>query len=114
MSKTLNKTRIIIKNFIKQNEEKTDYIYSIFLNTTKEFIGIVSLHNLNSYFVELGALLNLANSLGLKKVYYPVDKRNMASKKIPIYYGGKVVENKEVKISNDKILFEEIFEINIK
>ena len=52
--------------------------------------------------------------LKIKKLYYPVDRRNISSKKIPLFYGGKlIVDYKEVKTLDDRILEEEVYEIEI-
>ena len=47
-------------------------------------------------------------------IYNLVDRRNIASKKIPLFYGGKlIVDYKEIKTSDGRILEEEVYEIKI-
>lgn len=97
----------------------------------REFLGIVGLHDLNNDIPELGiwtktnshgnhygreaigGLIKYAQERGNTKLIYPVDKKNIASKKIPLFYGGKVmVSNKLVTTLDGRTLDEEIYEIN--
>ncbi len=132
-SKEISETAKFVEISIKGRENKTDYIYVILLKDTKEFIGTVGLHfreydspefgiwtkissHGNYYGREaIGGMIEFAKGLGCKKVIYPVDKRNISSKKIPIYYGGKVIiPHLEVKTPDGRILQEEVYEIQLK
>lgn len=130
--KNIDETYEIVKRFINSRENNTDYIYAITLKSNDEFIGIVALHNLNDEMPELGiwtkvcshgnhygreamgGIIDYAKTLGIKKLCYPVDKRNIPSKKIALFYNGKLVtECKKVQTSDGRILQEEIYEIII-
>ncbi|WP_051542073.1 GNAT family N-acetyltransferase [Clostridium lundense] len=130
--KNIDEIYKIVKGFIEGRENNTDYVYAITLKSSGEFIGIVSLHNLKNESPELGiwikisyhgnhygreaigGVIDYAQSLGVKKLCYPVDRRNISSKKIPLFYGGKLVtEYKKVETSDGRILEEEIYEILI-
>lgn len=55
-----------------------------------------------------------AKSLGIQKMCYPVDKKNIASKKIPLFFSGKLVADSiKVKTLDGRILNEQIYEIEI-
>lgn len=131
-ARDISETREVVEGFIKKRKNNTDYVYAITLRTNEEFIGLVGLHNLKGDLPELGiwtkldshgnhygreaigGLIGYAKSLGINKVCYPVDKRNISSVKIPVFYGGKkVVEYKELKTPDGRILEEEIYEIEI-
>lgn len=131
-AKNIDETRNVVHMFIEQRKNKTDYVYAITLKSSNEFIGLVGLHNLKNEVPELGiwtkleshgnhygreaigGLIDYARVLKIKKLYYPVDRRNISSKKIPLFCGGKlIVDYKEVKTLDDRILEEEVYEIEI-
>lgn len=131
-AKDINETQEVVHEFIKQRKNNTDYVNAITIKANGEFVGLVGLHNVNGDVPELGiwtkleshgnhygreaigGMIEYAKSLGINKVCYPVDKRNISSRKIPIFYGGKlVVDYKEVKTPDSRILEEEIYEIEI-
>lgn len=130
--KDIDETREIVHRFIKQRKDNTDYVYAITLKINGEFVGIVGLHDLNNEVPELGIWIKLhshgnhygreaiggaidyAKSLGIRKLCYPVDRRNTSSKKIPLFYGGRLVtEYKEIKTPDGRMIEEEIYEIEI-
>ncbi len=130
--KDISETREIVQKFIEQRKNNTDYVYAITLKTSQEFIGLVGLHHLRDKIPELGiwskieahgnhygreaigGILKYAEHLGIKKLCYPVDRRNIPSKKIALFYGGKLVTAyKEVKTPDNRILEEEIYEIEV-
>lgn len=132
VAKDINETREVVSMFIRQRNSNTDYVYAITHKDNSEFIGLAGLHDLqeeipklgiwtkveshgNHYGREaIGGIIKFAGTLGIKKLYYPVDRRNIPSKKIPLFYGGKLIVNyKEVKTQNGRILEEEIYEINL-
>ena len=130
-AKNIDETRGAINEFIEQRKNETDHVFVILSKTNKEFIGMAGLHNLNDKIPELGiwtkieshgnhygrevigGIIEHARELNIKTLLYPVDRRNTASKKIPLYYNGKLVGNKEVKTPDGRILEEEIYEIDI-
>lgn len=130
--KDIEETTDVIHKFVDQRKNNTDYIYTITLKTEGEFIGIAGLHHLKDKIPELGiwtklashgnhygreaigGLLGYAKKLGIQKLCYPVDRRNVASKKIPLFYGGIcATAYLEVETPDGRILEEEIYEISI-
>ena len=129
-AKEIYETINIVENWIRQRADKTDYVYAITLKETSEFLGVAGLHDLNNDAPELGiwtkinihgnhygreaigGIIEYAKKQGIAKLIYPVDKRNIASKKIPLFYGGKVIAaNKLVTTPDGRTLDEEIYEI---
>lgn len=132
-AKDISETRAVVQEFIAQRESRTDYVWAITLKETREFIGLVGLHNLKEAVPELGiwtkeeahgnhygreavgGVLEFAGRLGLKVLCYPVDRRNIASKKIPFFYGGRLVSPvRQVPVAGGRILEEERYEIPVK
>lgn len=128
----ISTTETLVQNFIEQKKNKTDYVYAITLIETGEFIGLTGLHDLknpiptlgiwtkyeshgNHYGREtIGGMIQLAGSLGFKKSYYPVDRRNIASTKIPLFYGGQLIKKCEEKNTfDDRILELVVYEITV-
>ncbi len=129
-AKEISETENIVESWVKQRINKTDYVYAITLKENSEFLGLVGLHNLNNNIPELGiwtkvhshgnhygreaigGLIELAKKQGYTKLIYPVDKKNIASKKIPLFYGGKLIDsNKLVATPDGRTLDEEVYEI---
>ncbi len=130
--KHIDETLDFIQAMQKNRAELKDFVYSIHLKDNDEFIGGVGLHHLQSDIPELGiwtkvsahgnkygreaitALVELAKKLAYHTVKYPVDCKNIASKKIPISLGGKLVkEHVMVKTPSGRVLDEEIYYIKI-
>ncbi len=128
----ISDTQKVIELFVEQRINDTDHVYGIILKSSHEFLGLVGLHGLKSDLPEIGiwtklsshgnhygreavgGIIEHAKSLGFKKVVYPVDRRNIPSKKIPLYYGGTLVlAFKEVETNDGRTLEEEIYEIDI-
>lgn len=133
VAKDIDETRQVVKKFIDQRKNNTDYVYAITLKNNGEFIGVVGLHDLKEGVAKLGiwtkitshnnhygreavgGMIEYGSKVGLKRLLYPVDRRNIPSKKIPLFYGGKlVVDYKEVQTPDGRILEEEIYEIEIE
>ncbi len=130
-AKNIQETRDIISKFLKDWANQTDYVFAITLKDTDEFIGLTGIHALksnrptlgiwtktsshgNHYGREaIGGIINLAKTLNLPKVFYPVDKRNIASEKIAIFYNGhKLLSDfKESITSDNRLLLLETYEI---
>ena len=122
--------RGVVRQFIEQRKQHTDLVYVITLKEEREFIGIVGLHHLKDPVPELGVwikasahgnhygreavggMLKYAGTLGIQRLQYPVDRRNTPSRKIPLFYGGRLVTACKVVITADgRRLEEEIYEI---
>lgn len=130
--KDISETENIVECWIKQCANKTDYVYAITLKETAEFLGIAGLHNLNNDMPELGiwtkisshgnhygreaigGLIEYAKEQGYTQLIYPVDKKNIASKKIPLFYGGElIISNKLVITPDGRTLDEEVYKITL-
>ncbi len=109
-----------------------DFVYSIHRKEDGQFIGCAGLHQLDQAIPELGiwtkvsahgngygkeailALIELAKELGYDSLKYPVDYRNIASKKIPLSLGATLVkEHKIIKTPDGRELDEEIYHIKL-
>lgn len=129
-AKKLDETLAFIHAMQDNRAAKKDFVYSIHNKKTDDFIGCVGLHQLDTDVPELGiwtkisahgngygreavgGLIDLAKLLNYKKLKYPVDCRNIPSKKIPIFYGGKLVDkNVTVNTPDGRVLDEEIYHI---
>ena len=126
----INETKEVIQSFIDQRKNDTDHVYAITLKDSNEFIGLVGLHNLKSEIPEIGiwtklsahgnhygreavgAMIDHARQLGFLKILYPVDRRNIASRKIPLFYNGELISDyKKIETADGRVLEEEIYEI---
>lgn len=129
-SKTMEETREIVQRFMTGWETRTDYVWAITLKEPEEFLGLAGLHNLNDPVPELGiwtkteahgrhygreaigGVMAYARTIGIHKLRYPVDRRNTASRKIPLFYGGRLAAAaREIKTANGRTLQVEIYEI---
>ncbi len=130
--KKIAETMKFIEMAMRQRSEKTDLVYAIHLKATNDFLGLTGLHHLqnespefgiwikkdahsNHYGREaIGGLMVLAKQLGYSKAIYPVDWRNEASKKIPLYYNGvQILERKEHATFSNGILEIDTYEISL-
>lgn len=131
-AKNIEETYATIKSFIEKREKNTDYVYAIVLKGSREYIGCVGLHGLNNDTPELGiwtkisshgnhfgreaigGIIQFSKTLGIGKLIYPVDRRNESSRKIPIYFKGRVITECEEEITADgRVLEIETYEISI-
>ncbi|MBD2203955.1 GNAT family N-acetyltransferase [Calothrix sp. FACHB-1219] len=106
-SANIAQTDKFIRQSIQETENGTELILVILLKETKEFIGCAGLHAINTNTPELGiwtkksahgnyygreaisALKAWAEeNLDYEYLRYPVDKRNISSRKIPESLGG--------------------------
>ena len=131
-AKEISETESVVENFIKQRNDGTDFVYVITLSETGEFLGTCGLHKLKDKIPELGiwtkisahgkhygreaigGLIDKASNMDIEKLFYPVDKRNIASKKIPLYFGGALTGEKEVATPDKRILLIEEYLIGTK
>ncbi len=128
---SLEQAEKIIDGFIALKEKGTDYVYAVTLKTDGEFLGVAGLHNLctapeagvwiksgarkNGYGKEaVGGILASAMNSGIEEVIYPVDRRNEASKKIALFYGGKFCGRHEEKTPDGRTLYIEKYIIDLK
>ncbi len=132
-AKDIDETTQVVDMFINQREVGTDLVYAITLVDTGEFLGLAGLHGLknkempelgiwtklschgNHYGREaVGGVIEHAKNLGHKKLLYPVDRRNIASKKIPLYFNAELINPYKEEITpSGKVLEEEIYVIHV-
>ncbi len=62
----------------------------------------------------IGGVIEYAKQLGYHTLLYPVDRRNEASKKIPLYYHGELCDpfTKAMHINN-RVIEQEVYEITV-
>lgn len=106
----LRKTQKVIADMIQRIKNKTDLILVILNKDNFEFLGLCGIHNIDTSTPELGIWTKKSahgNGFGREAIHllkdwvdknleyeylsYPVDKRNIASRKIPESLGGQVV-----------------------
>ena len=107
--KSLSETEKIIRDMILQRENHTDLVLVILKKDHLEFLGICEVGTIDTHTPELGIWLNKSahgNGFGREAIHalkdwvdknleynylsYPVDKRNIPSRKIAESLGGKV------------------------
>jgi len=112
----IEETYDFIKNSLMNLKNGIDLQMVIINKNEDEFIGCIGLHNINTLTPELGIWtkkLSHKNGYGLEAMtgliewshknikfnylIYPVDKKNIASRKIPEKNGGKIMEEKKTK-----------------
>ncbi len=105
----IKETYEFIDKAIKNMEENKELQMVVLDKSTKEFLGCVGLHSINTKTPELGiwikkgahgkkygreAVATIAdwakNNLTFKYLKYPVDKNNITSRKIPEFLGGVI------------------------
>ncbi len=108
-AKMIAETELFIKNSIKELKNGTNLLLVVLAKDSGEFLGCAGLHDIDKE-LRLGIWLKKAahgNKYGLEAItalkewaernldyeyiLYPVDRRNIASKKIPEALGGKVI-----------------------
>lgn len=131
-AKNIEETEKFVEFMMQQRADKKEYVYAITKKDTAEFVGLVGLHGLNNKSPELGiwtksashgnhygreaigGLVEFAKEQGYKSLIYPVDRKNISSKKIPIYYGGKIITEQFIQTTPDgRTLEEEIYMISL-
>jgi RimJ/RimL family protein N-acetyltransferase len=125
-AQSISETQKIIKDMIQQRENKTDLVLVILKKDNLEFLGICEVGAIDTDTPELGIWLKkLAHGFGFGReaIYvlknwvdknlqynylsYPVDKRNIPSRKIAESLGGRVFREFQ-QINNSGNLLDEI------
>ena len=119
----------VIARFEEGRRRGRDLVFAVTLRESGEFLGIAGLHGLDSPLPELGlwiktaahgrhfgreaasCLIGLARELGLTALRYPVDRRNAASRKIPLAFGGRKTGEAPLVTPDGRRLELEFFEI---
>jgi ribosomal-protein-alanine N-acetyltransferase len=124
----------IIELFAESRRRKEELVSAIVLRATGEFLGCCGLHGRdNSCTPELGLWVKKAahgNRYGREAIHtlaawaaenlvvdgflYAVDKRNIASRKIPESLGGSVVAEKVIASQSGELLDEVVYFIGAK
>lgn len=108
-SKDIVQTDKFINQSIQELENGTNLVLVILLKETKDFIGCIALHDIKTNKPELGIWTKKSahgnyygreaisaikawaeQNLDYEYLRYPVDKRNIPSRKIPEYLGGVI------------------------
>lgn len=116
-------TEQFIRETINRMQRGEELVYAILLPETKEFLGCAGLHEIHTRTPELGVWIKESahgNKYGREAVtalkewadanvaydyiLYPVDRDNIASRKIPEALGGKVHDEYEKQTPSGKIL----------
>lgn len=119
-----------VHRFMTQWSSGTDAVFTVVRKGSEEFIGVAGLHGLKQEIPEIGiwtkleahgrhygreavgGLIGYARTLGLRVLCYPVDRRNIPSRKIPRFYGGQLTTSlQKVETPDGRMLEEEVYEI---
>lgn len=112
-----------VEKSIENRAVGKEFVYAITLAETGEFLGCCGIHNISSKKPELGIwtktdahghgygletisalLAYVRQHLAYDYIVYPVDKRNHASRRIPILFGGTVAKEYEVQAMSGNTL----------
>ena len=125
-------SRAVLRGMEKGRENGEELVFAVLLKCGREFLGLAGLHELKSEAPELGlwlkapahgqhygreaigGLMEYARSLGIARLRYPVDRRNIASRKIPLFYGGRAAGSRTIRTADGRTLEEEIYEIKLR
>ena len=123
-----------VEGFIKRSqlkaEEGIDFTFMIIDKDTGEYLGNGGVHHLDQETPELGIWIKKSahgNHYGYEAVeiafnyfknqyqsfLYPVDKRNIPSKKIALGLGGKLSRTYDVTTDDNRLLYIEEYIINV-
>ena len=116
-AKEIAETRRVVETFIRQRREGTDLVFAILNRESGEFYGLCGLHHMDAKTPELGIWTKAGahgNHVGRRAIWtlyawgkkhlsydyikYPVDRKNVPSRKIPESLGGAVED--EYKVPN--------------
>lgn len=130
--RTKEEADAFIQSCLVERQKGISYTFAVTLKTSGEFLGIVALHLVDSSLPEVGvwikeqaqgrgygreavgAVIALAANLGIAKLKYPVDRRILASRKLALGYGGRLVrESVDVRTPDGRVLQEEVYEIEL-
>jgi ribosomal-protein-alanine N-acetyltransferase len=123
----IEETIDFIQTSIKENKEGSNFQIVILNKETKEFLGCGGIHHIDQKTPELGIWIKKSAHgngygkeavIGLKEwadanldyeyLLYPVDAQNLASKRIPEFFGGKIArEYQEINMSGNKLNLQE-------
>jgi RimJ/RimL family protein N-acetyltransferase len=131
-NKNIDEVKSFISMSLKGMQEGRELTLAITELKKKEFLGVCSLHgNENPKIPELGiwikkdahgkkfgreAIITLTSwafrHINFDYLIYPVDKANIASRKIPETLGGIIFEERKVKTMNGNYLDEVVYKIS--
>lgn len=120
---TLRETEEFIEQSIHQRQNKTDLVLTILKRDNQEFLGNCGIHGINTDTPEMGiwlkktahnngfgkeAIHSLKNwaerNLSYKYILYPVDIKNIPSRKIPESFKAKIFRRYEKIVRTGKTL----------
>ncbi len=116
-------TETFIKESIENMEKEEELVFVILNKDTKEYLGNCGIHKINTKIPELGiwikkgahgnaygkeaikALKNwIDENLDYEYALYPVDKNNIASRRIPEMFGAKVFREYQLNTPDGRLL----------
>ncbi len=120
-AKKVNETMRYIRDAIRRRETGTELTFVILKKENGEFLGVCAVHQLHTDTPELGIWTKKSahgNGYGREAIHclkawadenldyeslsYPVDKRNIPSRKIPESLGGRIVrEFRQINLSGN-------------
>ncbi|MDJ0725916.1 MAG: GNAT family N-acetyltransferase [Prochloraceae cyanobacterium] len=121
--KNIQETEDFIKKSIRQRNNQTDLVLTIFKKDNQEFLGNCGVHKIDTDTPELGIWLKKSahgNNFGKEAIHslknwadrnlnhqyllYPVDRKNIPSRKIPESLAGKICDRYQQNLPNGKTL----------
>ena len=122
-AENIQETEYFIQTSIQQRHNKTDLALTILRQQTNEFLGICGIHKINTDTPELGiwlkksahgngfgkeAIHSLKNwvdrNLNCQYILYPVEGKNLPSRKIPESFGAKIFRHYQQISASGKTL----------
>lgn len=119
-------TKEVINRFISKRQSGTDLVMVIAKKDSREFVGLVGIHNIDTSTPEFGIWTKLSahgngygreavnllktwidSNLTYEYLSYPVDKLNLASRKIPESMGG-IIEREFEQINQSGVILNEV------
>ncbi len=121
--KNIQETEAFIEKSIQQRQDRTDLVLTILHRENNEFLGNCGIHDINTYTPQLGIWLKKSargNGFGKEAIHslkhwadlnlnyqyilYPVDIKNIPSRKIPESFGSKIFRRYQQINESGKIL----------
>lgn len=131
-AKTLREEFRVVRDMRRMRKKGTDYIYAVTRKDTGEFLGLCGFHGLKEAMPSFGIWIKRsahghgygkeavygvaaeAKRLGFREVFYPVDRRNIPSKRIPLSMGGAVRNYEESRSDTGRKLEIEFYAVDLE
>ena len=122
--KKIEESQMFVDATLEKIKNGVEAVYAITLKESGEFLGLCGIHNIPSGSPELGIwtkksahgngygfeaistlISYLRQTIPFNHIIYPVDKRNRASRRIPIMHGGTLQREYEVVNQSGETLY---------